>query len=726
MKIYEAPNLPRGEKLPEYVEMWVKTIFAELSNVYRSHNDNFLDDTEDKVWHGIKSLMYQAIEALAEKAYVLATKNIEEKDGLFVTSGNRMKLNKLKDGLQRIGADKKKERFEFVVQNILRGAGFGHNVSLTTIVDAFRQDQAEGAENSIVQTYLAEQDKKTGKFPNADKLIYKLIEKHRTEINLENCLTPENALVLPPVFLKTESGKPVEYKIKDITKKKGNVKLQVFQLTKPEDLELETYVQDICIGDDAQGYKESMVKGDMLFFSVSRVLGKPIRLSDHIELYKNKGAYETQYWAHSTNPHLQEIKATRHPEITISAYVNGKNLTFDQIKLFEDEVLDMDAGDTKGLLAEVFLYEILPNLCEELQKQGYVIKSFGDDVDDLIPDLPVNSVWSLKRNKIVRVLDLEEEELFMDGGAHFEVHMTMSKDDIERLQKLPINFIFKPIACNEEFFTQVKGKISYAQSIQAVNLINLETVESVTATNAKDIYLPKLKEVQSANGCHFDYVLRLDLRSLKKFKTNITWMLHDARFDSLEETGNIILAKRQVDKAKLELNSSESEASEKIWQFPSLKKAGVISNIREPAGTGLNSQYNLPELVECEELKLKNVESHVPNLRKLKKLHIMDTNISLPNLESCDEMFFANTHGAEKPMFVDLSKFDFNNLKVRSGLSVGFDKNIFFIVSDPEKAREIMNGTMVNTNMKVQLPPENFFRSKGEYLVKTGKYWGQQ
>lgn len=319
MKIYEAPNLPRGEKLPDYVEMWVKTIFAELAGLYDKQEDHFMvsevENAHDKIWVGTKCLMYQAIESIAEKAYVLATKNIEEKDGLYVTNGNRMKLNDLKDGLQRIPADKKKERFEFLIQQIFRGAGFGHNVSLTTIIDAFNQDQSFQVEDSIVQTYLAEQDKKTGKFPNADKLIYKLIEKHRTEINLENVLTPENALVLPPVYLKDNSGKPKKYnysvKEEVMPYRLGDVEknLMVFKLTKPENLELETYLQDICIGDDSQGFKKSLIDGSMMFFSVGRLLPKARTLDYHLtKIGGLDSTDETTYFSQSTNPEIKKIK----------------------------------------------------------------------------------------------------------------------------------------------------------------------------------------------------------------------------------------------------------------------------------------------------------------------------------------------------------------------------------------------------------------------------------
>jgi len=738
MKIYEAPNLPRGEKLPDYVEMSVKTIFAELAGLYDKQDGQFMvsvvENAHDKIWVGTKCLMYQAIESIAEKAYVLATKNIEEKDGLYVTNGNRMKLNELKDGLQRIPADKKKERFEFLIQQIFRGAGFGLNVSLTTIIDAFNQDQSFNIENSIVQTYLAEQDKKTGKFPNADKLIYKLIEKHRTEINLENVLTPENALVLPPVFIKTKSGKPKKYryKVREGFPNEEEISVQVFQLTRPEDLELETYLQDICIGDDSQGYKKSLVDGSMIFFSVSVLLPKARTLEHQIKTVIGSDDIEdTVYYSQSTNPEIKQIKTRRHPEVTISAYVSGKNISFDQFKQYRDLLLDKESANIK--LATVFLNQILPDLCKQLESEGYNIKGFGTDLSNHVES---GKVYVLGKGN-VPLSEIKEGDKIITNGM-ITIPRDISKEQLQFLCTQDLELEISEILGEEELmgaFVDCKAEINCTTSDDVV-LPNLRHAKLINLPYSSKILLPSLQDVDTpfSDTNSFAYVKELDLGSFKKIKGDLRMDdLEVANFDSLEEvTGTISLRKRKnIDKNK-------------FWDFPKLKKVSSIDNITSA------TCYNMPELTEAETIFTCADEMRLPKLTKLRRLQVVYSSIELPSLETVSDKLEVKIAGPDNKenfsvglprlikcpivqvncndrlnLSLDVSSFDFSTLDL-SGKEFYLPRNVKYIVKSPEELRQMLHDSQERPTWSVVPPIENFFRSKGEYLVKTGKYWGQQ
>jgi len=744
MKLHEAPSLPRGEKIPKYVEDWIKEVFPlcrnQLSIAVKNRLEtgskaeilatNFLSDD---------GLLHSAIKSISERIYVLAIKNVEKKEGseVYESKGNRRKFNPgknegEKDGTIKISEEVKRNRFEFLAQKVLQGVGIGYEFNLATFGDALIQDVQ--SDDSITKKEIEQKDTKTGKFPHPERILHLLLEKHHTQIKIENTLTIENALELPPVFIKDESGNAKKYRT-------ANFDMQVFQLTQSKDLELETYIQDICIGAEGMGYKESLADGSMIFFSVGYVNDSPIGIHKHLD--ENGADYledERRYFTEAVekNPILREVKTSRHPFFTISAYISGGNVTFDQFKLYRDEVLGGNFFEEGASFPNDFMMSILPDICKKLQADGYTIKGFGNDLDGLVKS---GEMFVIGKG-IINPDELEDNDLFIFRGQ-YEVPANITKERLKKLYLMDIDINIDNIVLNEELMgsiENVRGGL-YAKKTVYVNLPNLKSVKKLDFPVATYVNLPELET--------FDDWLEVKKNNLPKVETlNIPKVkvigrpfaytsLKAGDFSSVEEIKGRLYLKDYPNASfpKLKICSTiDNESKDHFYDLPELEL--VTDEINSRCST-----YTIPKLKKIGttgtgSMNLRNVKSvSFPSLEEVRRINARE----LAEDMKLSDFFKKKVYVLNMPKLKKVEEYslwgithiDFSSLNLSSEQSPDTDGGIYV---DMAKANVICanrdeflkTGRIHGGSGEFQFHPnENrFFSSREDYEKRTGKIWG--
>jgi hypothetical protein len=746
MKIHEVPKLPRGEELPSYVFESVDEVCTTLLNQY----DNLINearvqvtkDSEYSLQNLIKKkdgLIYQAILSVFERTFVVCKKEIDQQNILR----NRRMLNRAKkpeeqDSFGRVKGEKVEVRFKFLSKKLLNGLGFGADFNIATLVDAILQDLGLSEGESTIKRMISSQDRKTKQYPGIEKLLLSLIEQHRKTSKLENVLTLKNANTFPPVFVRDEGGVAKEYYVKNDDADGYSVK--VYELDEPFHMEAETYLQDICIGDDTMEYKKALVNGTMKFFSVSRSFDKPRTISAHL---KNNGLRkpkeDSQYFRQSTNPDISKLKIRRHPELTISVFITGKRVRFDQLKLFKDETLDLQNEFTK-----VFLDQILPDLFFEFSKLGYEVDpNLGGDLTKTMEGLSGDNVYILGKG-VTNFSDLKEgDKVLYSNTVSPSKHIT--KEKLKLLCDLGVSLDLENIKDRQDLLDSIEivtGDL-HVRNIEEIHLPNLKKANKLKFGNVQRVFMPSLEVLMQDMTPIFNNVTSyLDVRKLKVYPSDLkSLILQDGRFDSLE----------RID-GSLSLGSCKESGKVKPWFFPSLKKVNGSILASTP-----NTAYNMPELEEASSLDIGSnsmLSDHFPKLKRLNYLSVKSARslylprleslssgfmfyatvttvpstpytIDLPALINCREVLFATDTSQGLGFMFDFSSLDLNKVFPSLFPNVRFPAKSMYIFKDPDQSRSLMLGLLEYPNEKFLPPKERLFGSKGEYLVKTGKYWGE-
>jgi len=306
------------------------------------------------------------------------------------------------------------------------------------------------------------------------KLFDQLIERHNNfKGHVESNLTPENVLVGYSCFINNPDGSPKVY---------GDEKLKliVFEITDANQLELEGYLNNHCVGREGQNYKKGLRDGTLAFFSIGLELDEPKSIVDIIREY---GGGTNEFGnAVRENPDLAEIKSKRVSLITVEYQKNTGKIS--QIKFNTNRI--MDRREYESLYKQIIrdLYFAINERARKINKRKVwsEVRSFGADLEGLnIPDRFLNIEGEDLTLK--QLLESKKQEIII-AGNEIEVPSDITKEDFKKLcnlsnvtLRLP-NVYFKSELFDEEW--SVRGNLRYIEgNFSVIKPIDFSKLKSV-------------------------------------------------------------------------------------------------------------------------------------------------------------------------------------------------------------------------------------------------------